>query len=87
MTNLKAVIEKALLLGTRKGTDEGPHGQELKDIKKERSWFRNHDDGTPSLCPAAHGLTCSSDQALWAGKVLLPGAGSGLARWQEQGVC
>lgn len=40
-----------------------------------------------SLCPVAHGLTCSWDQVLRAGNVLLPGTGSGLARWQEQGVC
>lgn len=76
---------KAPELGTQEGTDEGPHGQERKDIKEERSRFRNHDDGIPALCPAAHGLKCSSGQALRAGKALLPGAGSGLARCNEQG--
>lgn len=76
---------KAPELGTQEGTDEGPHGQERKDIKEERSRFRNHDDGIPALCPAAHGLKCSLGQALRAGKALLPGAGSGLARCNEQG--
>lgn len=84
-TSSKAVIVKAPELGTQEGTDEGPHGQERKDIKEERSRFRNHDDGIPALCPAAHGLKCSSGQALRAGKALLPGAGSGLARCNEQG--
>lgn len=76
---------KAPELGTQEGTDEGPHGQERKDIKEERSRFRNHDDGIPALCPAAHGLKCSSGQSLRAGKALLPGAGSGLARCNKQG--